>query len=85
MALRLSKGDRGWYRMTTMLNKIVSLALRVTGIARMMAVPGADEELAVAEVIEFYVPRSFQKSVKRACELQRGKVIEFCPRTKKSA
>jgi len=39
----------------------------------------------VAKVIEFYIPNSFRKTLKWVPELQRGKIIEFCPQTKKSA
>ena len=39
----------------------------------------------VAKVIEFYIPNKFSKRVKWIPLLQRGKVIEFCLPTKKSA
>jgi hypothetical protein len=39
----------------------------------------------MAKVIEFYVPRNFRKPAKWASELHYGKIIEFCPRTQKSA
>ena len=39
----------------------------------------------MAKVIEFYVPTNFRKPLKSASEPQRGKVIEFCSQTKKSA
>jgi hypothetical protein len=39
----------------------------------------------MAKVIEFYVPESFRKQLKWARQLQRGKVIDFCSQTKKSA
>jgi hypothetical protein len=34
-------------------------------------------------IIEFYIPKNFRKSLKCVPELQRGKIIEFCPQTKK--
>jgi hypothetical protein len=34
----------------------------------------------MAKVIEFYVPASFHKKVKWVPPINRGKVIEFCPR-----
>lgn len=37
------------------------------------------------KVIEFYVPKDFRKPLKWAPQLQCGKIIEFCPPTKKSA
>lgn len=39
----------------------------------------------MAKVIEFYTPKNFRGSFKRVPELQRGKILEFCPQTKKSA
>jgi hypothetical protein len=39
----------------------------------------------MAKVIEFYIPTKFRKPLKWVPELQRGKVIEFCLETKKSA
>jgi hypothetical protein len=43
------------------------------------------KEVAMAKVIEFYIPKNFRKSFKWVPELQRGKILEFCPQTKKSA
>ena len=39
----------------------------------------------MAQVIEFYIPNNFRNRLKWAPQLQRGKVIEFRPQTKKSA
>ena len=71
--------------MTAIRRKIVRFALRVIRIMRMIAVPGAIKEVAMAKVIEFYTPKNFRKSFKWVPELQRGKILEFCPQTKKSA
>jgi hypothetical protein len=38
----------------------------------------------MAKVIEFYVPKNFRKPLRPAAELV-GKIIEFCPQTKRSA
>lgn len=46
---------------------------------------GKAGERAVANVIEFYVPRSFRKPTKWTPPEQRGKLIEFYPPAKKSA
>jgi hypothetical protein len=43
------------------------------------------KEIAMAKVIEFYVPKNFRKPLKWAPRLQCGKVIEFRSQTKKSA
>ena len=39
----------------------------------------------MAKVIEFYLPIKFSMRVKWLPPQQRGRVIEFCPPTKKSA
>jgi hypothetical protein len=39
----------------------------------------------MAKVIEFYVPKNFLRPLKWVPQLQRGKIIEFCSQTKKSA
>jgi len=41
--------------------------------------------MAVAKVIEFYIPNNFRKSVKWVSPEQRGKIIEFPSQIKKSA
>jgi hypothetical protein len=44
-----------------------------------------EQEVAMAKVIEFYVPKNFRKPLKCASVLHCGKIIEFCSPTKKSA
>jgi hypothetical protein len=39
----------------------------------------------MAKMIEFYIPQNFRKMLRTAAPLQRGKIIEFCPQTKRSA
>ena len=39
----------------------------------------------MAKVIEFYIPKNFRKALRTAVPPQFGKIIEFCPQTKKSA
>lgn len=43
------------------------------------------EEVVMAKVIEFYVPKNFRKPLKWAPALRCGTIIEFCSPTKKSA
>jgi hypothetical protein len=43
------------------------------------------EEVVMAKVIEFYVPKNFQKPLKWAPALRCGTIIEICSPTKKSA
>ena len=62
------------------------IAARALRILRMITVPRAwAKEVAMAKVIEFYTPKNFRKSLKWVPEPQRGKILEFCPQTKKSA
>jgi hypothetical protein len=39
----------------------------------------------MAKIIEFYIPKDFRKSARWLASEQRGQVIEFTPRPKKSA
>ena len=43
------------------------------------------EEIVMAKVIEFYMPKNFQKPLRTVAQPQLGKIIEFCPQTKRSA
>jgi hypothetical protein len=43
------------------------------------------KEVAMANVIEFYIPNNFRKPMKRVPEVQSGKILKFCPPTRKSA
>ena len=39
----------------------------------------------MGKVIEFYIPKNFRKPFRTLAQPQLGKIIEFCPQTKKSA
>jgi hypothetical protein len=39
----------------------------------------------MAQVIEFYMPKNFQKPLRTVAQPQLGKIIEFRPQTKRSA
>jgi hypothetical protein len=41
--------------------------------------------MAMAKIIEFYIPNNFRKRVKWVAPEQRGKIIEFPAELKKSA
>jgi hypothetical protein len=43
------------------------------------------QEIVMAKVIEFYIPKNFRKPSRTVAEPQLGKIIEFCTQTKKSA
>ena len=42
-------------------------------------------EVAMAKVIEFYIPQSFRRTTKWVPDVQRGKILELRPQTTKSA
>ena len=42
-------------------------------------------EIVMAKVIEFYIPKNFRKALRTMTQPQLGKIIEFCPQTKRSA
>ena len=68
-----------------MYKTVEGIAARVLRILRMITVPRVwAKEVAVAKVIEFYIPKNFRKSFNWVPELQREKILEFCPQTKKS-
>jgi hypothetical protein len=43
------------------------------------------KEVAMAKVIEFYIPQNFRRTTKWVPDGQRGIILELRPRTKKSA
>jgi hypothetical protein len=72
--------------MTALHKTFQRIAAGVRGILKMITFPrGWDKEVAMPKVIEFYIPRGFRKSWKWVPALQQGKILEFCPQTKKSA
>jgi hypothetical protein len=72
--------------MTALHRTVERIAARVLGIFRLITVPRVwAKEGAMAKVIEFHIPKNFRKSFKWVPELQRGKILEFCSQTKKSA
>ena len=40
---------------------------------------------SMAKVIEFYMPNNFRKAFRAVAQPQLGKIIEFCPQTKRSS
>jgi hypothetical protein len=72
--------------MATIYGTILRISARAIGILKPIAAPTAGiKEVAMAKVIEFYIPKNFRKSFKWVPELRRGKILEFCPQIKKSA
>ena len=43
------------------------------------------QEIVMAKVIEFYIPKNFRKPLSTVAQPQLGKIIEFRPQTKRSA
>jgi hypothetical protein len=43
------------------------------------------QEIVMAKVIEFYIPTTFRKPLRTSPQPQLGRIIEFCPQTKRSA
>jgi hypothetical protein len=43
------------------------------------------KEVAMAKVIEFYIPQNFRRTTKWVPGVQRGKILELRSQTKKSA
>jgi hypothetical protein len=73
-------------KMTSMHIPIVRIATRVIEILKLIAMSRTGiEGVAVTKVIEFYIPTRFRKPTKWVPTIDHGKIIEFCPQTKKSA
>jgi len=73
-------------KMTALPKTIVRIATRVLGILKSITVPSDwTKKVAMAKVVEFYIPKNFRRPMKWVPELDRGKVLAFCPQTKKSA
>lgn len=73
----------GWRQYTERAGSRIAAAI---GMLKLVAAPPKEtKELVMAKVIEFYTPKNFRKPLKWTPQLQRGKVIEFCMRTEKSA
>ena len=71
-------GETSWIRLI--------FQLSTSGMLKLIAAPPTEiKETVMAKVIEFYTPKNFRKPLNRTLQLQRGKVIEFCMHTKKSA
>src|ERR1700730_6178231 len=39
----------------------------------------------MAKLIEYYIPKNFRKALRTAAQPRFGKIIEFCPQSKRSA
>jgi hypothetical protein len=65
---------------------IVKIAARATGILKLIPIQRIGiEGVVMAKVIEFYVPTRFRKRMKWVPVIDRGKILEFHPQTRKSA
>ena len=43
------------------------------------------QEIVMAKIIEFHIPKNFRKPLRTVAELQLGKIIEFCLPAQRSA
>jgi hypothetical protein len=69
--------------MTALHKTVERIAARVQGILKAIIVSGVlAKKVAMAKVIEFYIPKNFRKSFQWVPEFQRGRLLEFCPQTK---
>jgi hypothetical protein len=72
--------------MRTLHKTVERIAATGLGILRTITVSRVwAEKVAMPKVIEFYIPKNFRKSYRWVPEPQRGKILEFCAQTKKSA
>jgi hypothetical protein len=62
------------------------IAARAIGMLKLIPVQRIGTGgVAMSKVIEFYIPTSFRKPMKWVPAIDRGRIIEFCPQTRKSA
>jgi hypothetical protein len=62
------------------------IAARAIGMLKLIPVQRIGTGgVAMAKVIEFYIPTSFRKPMKWVPAIDHGRIIEFCPQTRKSA
>ena len=72
--------------MASIYKTIVRVAARAIGIRKTIAVLRTGiEGVVMAKVIEFYIPKNFHKPMKCVSAKRRGKIIDFCKQTRKSA
>jgi len=65
---------------------IVRIAAKAIGILRLIRILRIGiEGVVMAKVIEFYIPTNFRKPMRWVPAIDRGKIIEFYPQTRKSA
>ena len=68
------------------IKRLPKTTARIFRVVRPITVLGIGiSEGAMAKVIEFYIPKDFRKPMKWVRELQRGRILEFRPQTRKSA
>jgi hypothetical protein len=72
--------------MASIYKTIVRVTTKVIGIMKTIAVLRTGiEGVVMAKVIEFYIPKNFHKPMKCVSAKRRGKIIDFCKQTRKSA
>jgi hypothetical protein len=71
--------------MTTIPKAIARIATRPWNLGDHHDSRARAKEVAMAKVIEFYIPQSFRRTTKWVPDVQRGKILELRPQTMKSA
>ena len=72
-------------KMTAILKALARIAARLWNLEDDDDSRSRAKEVAMAKVIEFYIPRNFRRMTKCVPDVQRGKILELRPQTKKSA
>lgn len=72
--------------MASIYRTVVRIAQKAIWTVRTIFLPGTRiEEVTMAKIIGFYTPKNFHKPMKWVAAIERGKIIEFCRQTRKSA
>ena len=91
-ALAFKERLNDWFRSAWAFQKITAIRKAIANIAtRSWNLQDHDDsrarakEVAMAKVIEFYIPQNFRRTTKWVPDAQRGKIVELRPQTNKSA
>ena len=75
----------GFPKMMTLPKAIAKIATRFWNLGDHDHSRARAKEVAMAKVIEFYIPQNFRRTTKWVPEGQRGIILELRPQTKRSA
>ena len=79
-----------WLRLEGAFRRMAAISRTITTIAPSSRAcedhqDSRTREVAMAKVIEFYIPQSFRRTTKWVPDVRRGKILELRPQTTKSA